>query len=1204
MSDQKDEKASFLSSQSFRKEIKASAAPTKITFARRPQRWSGSNPRQKTFNPGAGVLGANGGQMIGSNTPRSRPMSMGNFSPQPSPPGITVNSPYSPKPYSQVSTPNISARPSRESFLASRASQPPSPTSGSNRGFKLPSRTGTPALDIRQAPSFSPASPASFTPDPQKVPTSDRDSPTRTSSSASVVPPPINRAGKPKTFGKGIPVGSMRQFGGSLAPVPRSEREDERISPFSTPPSEHEELPSVESSPTYPPPVPLNSKPDHRHPHDNYFAPPSSDFHHSGQEPRARQSRSDLSQNWTQSLQLSDQRAMQEGNPEQRPGLPPRREEGTGGMIPARSRSPRSRRPPPPPPEPPVRKSMETFSSSAVRPSYEGSSIRGSMDTLVSPRTSVADANARFLPPPRRTQTFGQTSTSQGNAPPLPVRQSMDQARRPEVAFRGGRLTSDSVDDSDDEEADLPVGQGATLAEYPDSSQANRRPPRFSKRHHDISTKYETKLFAICGEYVCTSGFITRAWSLLSGEQLMSITHGEITKVTALAFKPATAVEDEGQRIWLGTQAGELLEVDIPTGTTVHTKGNAHSKCQITKIHRQASEMWSLDEDGKLMIWPAGLDGLPSLALSPIVCRVSKGGSFSIIVGRQLWIAYGREIVVYEQNTAARTAAQVLDKPLVQANVGDVTAGSMVASQPDRIYFGHIDGKVTIYSTQDYACLGIVNVSLYKISSLVGVGDYLWAGFNTGMIYVYDTSTHPWKVKKDWKAHEKTIAGILVDRTSIWKLDRLQVASLGTDNMIRLWDGMLEDDWLEVDMQDHDADYCDFREVSTLIMTWNAGASKPTHLSRDQQDSTFFRDLLRSSPDAPDIAVFGFQELVDLEDKKVTARTLFKSKKKDNTDHEKMSHQYRAWKDHLQDCLNKFTPSSEPYTLLHTSNLVGLFTCVFVKSSLRNQIRDVDAAQVKLGMKGRYGNKGALLIRFILDDSSVCFVNCHLAAGQRQTIHRNNDIAGIMESCVLKANQDTAARSEYFVSGGDGSMVLDHEICILNGDLNYRIDMLSRDIVIREVNAGNLAKLLERDQLLLSRKKNPGFRLRAFQEKEITFPPTYKYDVGSDRYDSSEKKRSPAWCDRILYRGIGRIKQTEYRRHEVRVSDHRPVSGQFKLRVKTINKRRRTEALGRSEQRFEDLKQRIAMDIKFDYLTNVFGMTRKEAEILLKKKKR
>jgi len=69
-------------------------------------------------------------------------------------------------------------------------------------------------------------------------------------------------------------------------------------------------------------------------------------------------------------------------------------------------------------------------------------------------------------------------------------------------------------------------------------------------------------------------------------------------------------------------------------------------------------------------------------------------------------------------------------------------------------------------------------------------------------------------------------------------------------------------------MQTHDADFCEFRELSVTVMTWNAGASKPTSL---QQDQTFFKELLQ--PDRPaDILVFGFQELVDLEDKKVTAR--------------------------------------------------------------------------------------------------------------------------------------------------------------------------------------------------------------------------------------------------------------------------------------------------------------------------------------------
>ena len=33
----------------------------------------------------------------------------------------------------------------------------------------------------------------------------------------------------------------------------------------------------------------------------------------------------------------------------------------------------------------------------------------------------------------------------------------------------------------------------------------------------------------------------------------------------------------------------------------------------------------------------------------------------------------------------------------------------------------------------------------------------------------------------------------------------------------------------------------------------------------------------------------------------------------------------------------------------------------------------------------------------------------------------------------------------------------------------------------------------------------------------LTFEPTYKYDVGTDRYDTSEKSRCPAWYDALFY---------------------------------------------------------------------------------------
>jgi hypothetical protein len=397
-------------------------------------------------------------------------------------------------------------------------------------------------------------------------------------------------------------------------------------------------------------------------------------------------------------------------------------------------------------------------------------------------------------------------------------------------------------------------------------------------------------------------------------------------------------------------------------------------------------------------------------------------------------------------------------------------------------------------------------------------------------------------------------------------------------------------------LQEHDVEYCDFGEITVSVLTWNAGASKPSSLRHDERDENFFREYLLSW-DAPDILVFGFQELVDLENKKVTAskyhgcqrlsiliawtESFFKSsKKKDENDLEHMSHQYRAWKDYLARCIDESMPPEHTYQLLHTNNMIGLFTCIFVKDAIRGRIRGLESAQIKLGMGGLHGNKGALLARFLLDDTSLCFANCHLAAGQRNTRHRNNDAAAIMEATPLRALPDPSVRVDCFVGGGDGSMVLDHEVCVLAGDLNYRIDSMPRATIELAVRAGNLAKLLERDQLLLSRRRNPGFRLRAFEERAIAFPPTYKYDVGSDVYDSSEKRRAPAWCDRVLFRGLGCIRMESYRRWEVRTSDHRPVSGWFRVRVKTVRGSRREKVVREGERRFAEAARRVRRDVQ------------------------
>lgn len=53
-------------------------------------------------------------------------------------------------------------------------------------------------------------------------------------------------------------------------------------------------------------------------------------------------------------------------------------------------------------------------------------------------------------------------------------------------------------------------------------------------------------------------------------------------------------------------------------------------------------------------------------------------------------------------------------------------------------------------------------------------------------------------------------------------------------------------------------------------MTWNAGASTPAGLRYGEGHPNILRLILPTGK-APDLLVFGFQELVDLEDKKLTA---------------------------------------------------------------------------------------------------------------------------------------------------------------------------------------------------------------------------------------------------------------------------------------------------------------------------------------------
>lgn len=67
------------------------------------------------------------------------------------------------------------------------------------------------------------------------------------------------------------------------------------------------------------------------------------------------------------------------------------------------------------------------------------------------------------------------------------------------------------------------------------------------------------------------------------------------------------------------------------------------------------------------------------------------------------------------------------------------------------------------------------------------------------------------------------------------------------------------------------------------------------------------------------------------------------------------------------------------------------------------------------------------MARFVIDDTSLCFVNCHLAAGQKHIRQRNRNISAMLNSNSVFPATDILEESCIFVNGGDGTMILDHE---------------------------------------------------------------------------------------------------------------------------------------------------------------------------------
>uniref|UniRef100_A0A0D9VL46 Inositol polyphosphate-related phosphatase domain-containing protein n=1 Tax=Leersia perrieri TaxID=77586 RepID=A0A0D9VL46_9ORYZ len=237
------------------------------------------------------------------------------------------------------------------------------------------------------------------------------------------------------------------------------------------------------------------------------------------------------------------------------------------------------------------------------------------------------------------------------------------------------------------------------------------------------------------------------------------------------------------------------------------------------------------------------------------------------------------------------------------------------------------------------------------------------------------------------------------------------------------------------------------------------------------------------------------------------------------------------------------------YCLIASKQMVGIFLSVWVRREIVQYIGHLRVDSVGRGIMGRLGNKGCIAMSMTLHQTSVCFVCSHLASGEKEgdEVRRNSDVAEIIKSTQFPRICKVPGQRI-------PDKILDHDRVIWLGDLNYRV-ALSYDETKTLMEENDWDTLLEKDQLMIERQAGRVFK--GWREGKIYFAPTYKYTQNSDAYagetaKSKKKRRTPAWCDRILWHGQG-IDQLQYIRGESRFSDHRPVCSVFVVEADVDN---------------------------------------------------
>ncbi|WCJ38927.1 Type II inositol polyphosphate 5-phosphatase 15 [Euphorbia peplus] len=453
----------------------------------------------------------------------------------------------------------------------------------------------------------------------------------------------------------------------------------------------------------------------------------------------------------------------------------------------------------------------------------------------------------------------------------------------------------------------------------------------------------------------------------------------------------------------------------------------------------------------------------------------------------------------------------------------------------------------------------------FAVQCLCTFGLRIWVGYASGIVQVLDLDGN---LLGGWVSHSSPVVKMAVGAGYVF--------TLANHGGIRGWSitspGPL-DSIISSELAGKEFLYTKIENVQILAGTWNVAQGRA---SRDSLIS-----WLGSAAGGVGMVVVGLQEV------EMGAGVLAMSAAKETVGLEGSS--LGQW---WLDMIGKTLDEGSTFERVGSRQLAGLLIAVWVRSNLKAHVGDVDAAAVPCGFGRAIGNKGAVGLRVRVYNRTMCFVNCHFAAHLEAVTRRNADFDHVYRtmsfsrpsslSNVAVGSSSTAQLLRYSNAMGFNSSegmpeLSEADMVIFLGDFNYRLDGISYDEARDFISQRCFDWLRERDQLRAEMEAGNVFQ--GMREAVIRFPPTYKFDKhqpGLAGYDSGEKRRVPAWCDRILYRDSRSARVSECSLDcpvvseilqydacmDVTDSDHKPVRCIFSVDIARIDESVRRQEFG------------------------------------------